>query len=48
MNEKGFYLPNNPLRQYLDKVLFQNTEVILTFFIFTREKFQKSREKMKI
>ena len=47
-DKKGFYLPHNPLKQYSDKDLFQNTEVILTFFIFTREEFQTSREKMKI
>ena len=47
-DKKGFYLPHNPLKQYLDKDLFQNIEVILTSFIFTREEFQTSREKMKI
>ena len=44
-DKKGFNLPHNPLKQYSDKDLFQNTEVTL---IFTREEFQTSREKMKI
>ena len=47
-DKKGFYLPHNPLKQYLDKDLFQNTDVILIFFIFTIEEFQTSKEKMKI
>ena len=46
--KKGFYLPRNPIEQFLDKVSFRNTEVILTLFIFIREMFQKLREKMKI
>ena len=47
-DKKGFYLPHNPLKQYLDKDLFQDTDVILIFFIFTIEEFQTSKEKMKI
>ena len=47
-DKKGFYLPHNPLKQHLDKDLFQNTDVILIFFIFTIEEFQTSKEKMKI
>ena len=47
-DKKGFYLLRYPIEQFLDKVSFRNTEVILTLFIFTTEKFQKLREKMKI
>ena len=45
-DKREFYLPRNLLVQFLDKVSPGN-EVIFTLFIFTREKFQKSREKMK-
>ena len=45
-DKREFYLPRNLLVQFLDKVSPVN-EVMFTIFIFTREKFQKSREKMK-
>ena len=45
-NEKEFYLPRKLSDQFLDTVSSRN-EVIFTFFIFTRGKFQKSKEKMK-
>ena len=41
MIKKKFYLPRNLLEQFLDKVSSGN-EVIFTFLIFTREKFQQS------